>query len=39
MTKKKTFILCDAYGATKVKDGRIYDLSNDTYIEIDFKEG
>lgn len=30
------FILCDAYGACKMKDGLIYDLVNDAYILPDF---
>ncbi|MDO4754052.1 MAG: hypothetical protein Q4A41_03520 [Bacillota bacterium] len=30
------FILCEAYGACKIKDGLVYDLWNDTYIEMDF---
>lgn len=30
------FILCDAYGACKMKDGKVYDLVNDAYVETDF---
>lgn len=30
------FILCDAYGACKMKNGKVYDLMNESYIEPDF---